>query len=646
MSGTGGCLLLALMLLCWPTCAESSSGQHGLRGADASDSNPRPDGGAPPRRRHRLQHRSGGEVHVEHAAVAARHLVTMFLALDVRSLNTALLGWFRGGVAAALGVPVDLVHINAVDEEKNGVELFVSSERPDAPEPRPARDVVRSLDARVLHRHLAHFGITEVSSEKNVLEGAPREHAQSQECFSAGILIFAIFIMAFVSLTLFYRLKATLKSQPKAPPPHFTTQARPRGRPIAGARPLPAPAPPPPPQPSPAPSSEVDLTPSMSVAPVTNEPEPCVSPFRMKAASRLQERRGSNVALVLDTSAPGSGAAATPPGEEAAREYLVAAGRALTPQRLRALVKDVRTLHAEFSEIPMNFTDPKRVDVPNHGSKNRYETILPRDGNVCIKMSCACLMPDPHSRVVLRSPLSTYINANYIRGYLGDERAFIATQGPLANTVDDFWLMAWQEAAPAIVMITKLKEKNEKCALYWPERSGVYGDVHVEVNGVRECRHYTARRITLKHGPRTHALLHYWFTSWPDHKTPDAASPLLRLMDDVEEARRGAAPGPVIVHCSSVTCLASKALKLFGFDSTLAFFFSAGIGRTGCFIAASVGARQLAAEGAVDVLAITCRLRLDRGGMIQTAEQYHFVHRALSLYERRRGDLTCGGGAC
>ncbi|XP_061662419.1 tyrosine-protein phosphatase non-receptor type 5 isoform X5 [Syngnathoides biaculeatus] len=606
MSGTGGCLLLALMLLCWPTCAESSSGQHGLRGADASDSNPRPDGGAPPRRRHRLQHRSGGEVHVEHAAVAARHLVTMFLALDVRSLNTALLGWFRGGVAAALGVPVDLVHINAVDEEKNGVELFVSSERPDAPEPRPARDVVRSLDARVLHRHLAHFGITEVSSEKNVLEGAPREHAQSQECFSAGILIFAIFIMAFVSLTLFYRLKATLKSQPKAPPPHFTTQARPRGRPIAGARPLPAPAPPPPPQPSPAPSSEVDLTPSMSVAPVTNEPEPCVSPFRMKAASRLQERRGSNVALVLDTSAPGSGAAATPPGEEAAREYLVAAGRALTPQRLRALVKDVRTLHAEFSEIPMNFTDPKRVDVPNHGSKNRYETIL----------------PNPHSRVVLRSPLSTYINANYIRGYLGDERAFIATQGPLANTVDDFWLMAWQEAAPAIVMITKLKEKNEKCALYWPERSGVYGDVHVEVNGVRECRHYTARRITLKHGPRTHALLHYWFTSWPDHKTPDAASPLLRLMDDVEEARRGAAPGPVIVHCS------------------------AGIGRTGCFIAASVGARQLAAEGAVDVLAITCRLRLDRGGMIQTAEQYHFVHRALSLYERRRGDLTCGGGAC
>uniref|UniRef100_A0A667XZK7 protein-tyrosine-phosphatase n=1 Tax=Myripristis murdjan TaxID=586833 RepID=A0A667XZK7_9TELE len=99
----------------------------------------------------------------------------------------------------------------------------------------------------------------------------------------------------------------------------------------------------------------------------------------------------------------------------------------------------------------MNFVDPKELDIPSHGTKNRYKTIL----------------PNPHSRVVLRSkssndPLSSYINANYIRGYLGDERAFIATQGPMVNTVNDFWLMAWQEAAPVIVMITKLKEKNER----------------------------------------------------------------------------------------------------------------------------------------------------------------------------------------
>ncbi|XP_038550322.1 receptor-type tyrosine-protein phosphatase R-like, partial [Micropterus salmoides] len=257
-------------------------------------------------------------------------------------------------------------------------------------------------------------------------------------------------------------------------------------------------------------------------------------------------------------------------------------------------------------EIPMNFIDPKDLDIPNYGPKNRYKTIL----------------PNPHSRVILKSKscndlLSSYINANYIRGYLGDEKAFIATQGPMVNTVNDFWQMAWQEESPVIVMITKLKEKNEKCVLYWPEKRGIYGKVEVLVNSVRECEHYTARSLTLKCGNQTRMLQHYWYTSWPDHKTPDSAMPLLQLMTDVETDRRtAAAMGPVIFYPRSSTC-------------------SAGIGRTGCFIATTIGCRQLQLEGVVDVLSITCRLRADRGGMIQTGEQYEFVHHALSLYETR-----------
>lgn len=40
--------------------------------------------------------------------------------------------------------------------------------------------------------------------------------------------------------------------------------------------------------------------------------------------------------------------------------------------------------------------------------------------------------------------------------------------------------------------------------------------------------------------------------------------------------------------------------------------FSAGIGRTGCFIATAIGCQQLKEEGVVDALSIVCQLRVDR----------------------------------
>lgn len=65
---------------------------------------------------------------------------------------------------------------------------------------------------------------------------------------------------------------------------------------------------------------------------------------------------------------------------------------------------------------------------------------------------------------------------------------------------------------------------------------------------------------------------------------------------------------PVVVHCS------------------------AGIGRTGCFLAILNGMQQLRSNYNVDVLAILCSLRLNRGGLVQTAEQYELIHRVLTLY--------------
>ncbi|MED6268782.1 hypothetical protein CHARACLAT_026000 [Characodon lateralis] len=130
-----------------------------------------------------------------------------------------------------------------------------------------------------------------------------------------------------------------------------------------------------------------------SAPPVTasNELKPCPSPFRMKPAAGLQERRGSNVSLVLDMSALGSveplKVSVITPREAAAREYLLSAGRPLTRQQLRDIVDNTHKLHVEFAEIPMNFIDPKELDIPNHGTKNRYKTILPSKCSVLLRSS-------------------------------------------------------------------------------------------------------------------------------------------------------------------------------------------------------------------------------------------------------------------
>ncbi|XP_026863305.2 receptor-type tyrosine-protein phosphatase R isoform X2 [Electrophorus electricus] len=594
------------------------------------------------------------EVHVEDTPVSARHIVTMALQVDVGQLNITLLQSFRAGVAAALAISPRRVHINRLNEQTNGIELYVSSEQIGASEPVSSEEVIRSLNINTLHHSLEPFGITQVSSE-NVLHGQHEGDVWNREGFYVVVIFLTIFIIIVTCLMVLYRLKEKGEYSDrhlKDPGPavrevHLTPVAPHGSQPVliyssmvqASLCPQPACSPASTAVTACSPASNADTTviacspsnspavpsrdatkppthtgcssepqgPSGPPGPLAPEIRPCfsssLSPFKMKPAAGLQERRGSNVSLVLDMSALGSveplSCSVTTPRERAAQEYLQSASRVLTRQQLQDVALNTQALQVEFAEIPMNFVDPKDLDIPSHGTKNRYKTIL----------------PNPHSRVVLRirntnDPLSCYINANYIRGYLREDKAFIATQGPMINTVNDFWQMAWQDNCPVIVMITKLKEKNEKCVLYWPEKRGIYGKVEVLVNGVRECEHYTVRSLTLKQSGQSRKVCHYWYTSWPDHKTPDSVGPLLQLMTDVEEARHALdACGPIVVHCS------------------------AGIGRTGCFIATTIGCRQLRLEGVVDILSIVCQLRADRGGMIQTGEQYEFVHHALSLYE-------------
>ncbi|XP_008158195.2 tyrosine-protein phosphatase non-receptor type 7 [Eptesicus fuscus] len=330
---------------------------------------------------------------------------------------------------------------------------------------------------------------------------------------------------------------------------------------------------------------------------MTQPPPPAQAPAKKHV--RLQERRGSSVALVLDVRSLGAVepicSVNTP--REVTLHFLRTAGRPLTRWALQHQPPSPQQLEEEFLKIPPNFVNPEELDVPGHASKDRYKTIL----------------PNPQSRVCLSRARSQedgdYINANYIRGYDGQEKAYIATQGPMPHTVADFWEMVWQEDVPLIVMLTQLRESKEKCVHYWPTDEDTYGPFRIRLREERELPEYTVRRLTVQRQEECRPVKHVLFSAWPDHQTPESAGPLLRLVAEVEERPEvTASRGPMVVHCS------------------------AGIGRTGCFIATHIGCQQLRARGDVDILGIVCRLRLDRGGMIQTAEQYQFLHHTLALY--------------
>ncbi|XP_039279424.1 uncharacterized protein LOC111061699 [Nilaparvata lugens] len=253
-------------------------------------------------------------------------------------------------------------------------------------------------------------------------------------------------------------------------------------------------------------------------------------PIRIRAKGLL-ERRGSSASLTIDLLHPSQeNLTVTPTRECTAEEYLLSVGNVLSRKQLRACLKDVRSLHREFWDLPLNH--PEKLTVPGSGSKNRYRTIIPNEAT-------RVQLPDTSSSGT--DSLTGYINANYIKGYDGEEKAFIATQGPLPHTVADLWQMVWQERAPVIVMFTRLWEKSRaKCEPYFPTElhsSATHSGITITVASINVKDGYTVRRFDLTKGEECRHTIHFWFDSWPDHKTPANAHSLLCLAKEVEIAR-------------------------------------------------------------------------------------------------------------
>ncbi|XP_061196395.1 receptor-type tyrosine-protein phosphatase alpha-like [Saccostrea echinata] len=249
-------------------------------------------------------------------------------------------------------------------------------------------------------------------------------------------------------------------------------------------------------------------------------------------------------------------------------------------------------LKEEFQDLPEGLLLECRVAQKAGNKKlNRYKHIYPYDT----------------TRVVLNTENGSkdYINASYVNG-LEKPREYIAAQGPFTgDTINDFWRMIWQSNANTIVILTNLEE-NEimKCKKYWPKSEISYEDLHVKTDTEESSTLFTVRRFKVLKEGEERTIEQFHFTAWPDKGVPRDVNSILEFRNRV--VRKTDISGPLIVHCS------------------------AGIGRTGTFIAIDYLIKQGQRDGSVDVVSCVSRIRHQRAHAIQTVEQYIYLYDVIT----------------
>uniref|UniRef100_A0A8C4UAY8 Phosphatidylinositol phosphatase PTPRQ n=1 Tax=Falco tinnunculus TaxID=100819 RepID=A0A8C4UAY8_FALTI len=251
----------------------------------------------------------------------------------------------------------------------------------------------------------------------------------------------------------------------------------------------------------------------------------------------------------------------------------------------------------EFSELPKFLEDlaSTDADLPWNRSKNRFPNIKPYNNNR-VK-----LMPDAGI------PGSDYINASYVSGYLCPNE-FIATQGPLPGTVGDFWRMVWETRAKTLVMLTQCFEKGRiRCHQYWPEDNKpvtVFGDI-VITKLVEDIQiDWTIRDLKIERHGDCMMVRQCNFTSWPEHGVPETTAPIIHFVKLIR-ASRAHDNTPMVVHCS------------------------AGVGRTGVYIALDHLTQHINDHDFVDIYGLVAELRSERMCMVQNLAQYIFLHQCV-----------------
>ncbi|XP_052762438.1 receptor-type tyrosine-protein phosphatase mu-like isoform X3 [Mya arenaria] len=248
----------------------------------------------------------------------------------------------------------------------------------------------------------------------------------------------------------------------------------------------------------------------------------------------------------------------------------------------------------EFEKFPYGLTKPyEDSQKASNMSRNRYKGIYPYD--------------DARVKVLYNG--SDYINASFIDGFKR-RNEYVATLGPMSKQLGDFglfWEMIWQQKVEKVVMVTNLIEENKgKCDQYWPDvgSSARYGNVNVTCLSEDEYAEITRRTFQISQSSTERKLHQFHFTCWPDRSVPEDVTSLVEFRKMVLNTSTKL-NGPTVVHCS------------------------AGVGRTGTYIAFDILTKEGEAEGSIDIPGCVLNMRQNRPNMIQTLEQYQFLHRAL-----------------
>ncbi|XP_062605502.1 receptor-type tyrosine-protein phosphatase T-like [Saccostrea cucullata] len=250
----------------------------------------------------------------------------------------------------------------------------------------------------------------------------------------------------------------------------------------------------------------------------------------------------------------------------------------------------------EYKRLPpANLSVCQSATKTENKAKNRFKTTFPYE----------------HSRIILKETWTDndndYINANFISDCKGENR-YIAAQGPRDNTLRDFWRMIWQEDIKDIVMLTNIVENGKnKCTQYWPDKgkSMQIGLCNISLREETVYAFHTLRKLSVerKEPPSKRIITQFHYTAWPDHGTPQEVE-LVQFHRFV--SRRIHTDVPLLVHCS------------------------AGVGRTGTFIGLDSLLTQGRETGRINVFEFVKQMRESRMTMVQTPEQYVFMHEALN----------------